>query len=123
MTNLSHLSQPIGAAVLTPEEQSAVWFFRSLVRVRLGGFVTGGELAVLGQRGERGYGSPVHQHQADDEIFFVIDGELRVEVDGVARAEPNATTPPPGLAQPDVVALSALAKTYGIDIIGPTPRP
>jgi quercetin dioxygenase-like cupin family protein len=72
-------------AVLTASEQSAVWFLGSLVRVRLDATATGGTLAVLEHRGERGYGSPVHRHQADDETFFVLDGEIRVEVDGMSR--------------------------------------
>jgi hypothetical protein len=35
---------------------------------------------------ERGLGSPVHRHHVDDETFLVLEGELRVEVDGQARA-------------------------------------
>jgi quercetin dioxygenase-like cupin family protein len=85
MTDIDARFTP-GPAVLTPEEQSAVWFLGSLVRIRLGAPETGGELAVLEHRGERGYGSPLHRHQDDDETFFVIDGELRVEVDGEALA-------------------------------------
>jgi quercetin dioxygenase-like cupin family protein len=71
-----------GPAILTPEVQKAVWFLGALVQVRTGGDATAGRLAVLEHRGERGYGSPVHRHLADEETFFVIDGELRVEVGG-----------------------------------------
>lgn len=40
---------------------------------------------------QRGYGSPLHQHHADEETFLVLDGELRVEVGGEARpAGPGA---------------------------------
>jgi quercetin dioxygenase-like cupin family protein len=169
MTDLNARPTPNAPVVLTPEEQSAVWFLGSLVKVRLDTRDSGGQLAVLEHRGERGYGSPVHRHQRDDETFFVLDGELRVEVDGQTRtagpgsvaflprqlthafvvtsaearfltlhtpagfdaftreagtpAHPSVSTPPAGLTQPDPAALRALAKTHGIDIIGPPPRP
>lgn len=169
MTNLTNPAQPISPAILTPEEQSVVWFLGSLVRIRIDTDATNGELAVLEHRGERGYGSPLHLHHADDETFFVLDGELRVEVDGHTRSagagtvaflprqlshafvvtsaearfltlhtpagfdaftraagtpgDPHSSTPPAGLTQPDPAALRTLAKNYGIDIIGPPPRP
>ncbi len=66
-------------AVLTPEDQAAVRFLGSLVQVRLGAAATAGQLAILEHQGERGYGSPRHLHQADEETFFVLEGELRFE--------------------------------------------
>jgi quercetin dioxygenase-like cupin family protein len=73
-------------AILTSDEQQAVWFLGALIRVRAGGDVTAGQLAILEHGGERGYSSPVHRHDVDEETFLVLDGELRVEVDGQARA-------------------------------------
>lgn len=73
-------------AILPPDAQEAVWFLGALVRIRLGGDATGGTLAILEHRGERGFSSPLHRHAADDETFFVLDGELRVEVDGRVHA-------------------------------------
>lgn len=72
-------------AILRPEEQQAVWFIGMLVQIRLGGPATAGRLAILEHHGERGHGSPVHRHDSDDETFFVLDGELRVEVDGESQ--------------------------------------
>ena len=72
-------------AILTPEAQQAVWFMGALVRVRAGGNATAGKLAVLEHQGERGYSSPLHRHLADEETFFVLDGEVRVEVGGEAH--------------------------------------
>jgi quercetin dioxygenase-like cupin family protein len=85
MTDLDPRHTISGPAVLTSEEQSAVWFLGSLVRIRLDSAASGGTLAVLEHRGELGYGSPVHRHQDDDETFFVLDGELRVDVAGESR--------------------------------------
>jgi quercetin dioxygenase-like cupin family protein len=84
MTDLDDLHVPTEPALLTPEEQRAVWFLGALDRVLVGGADTAGRLAVLEHRAERGHGSPLHRHDSDDETFFVLEGELRVEVDGRA---------------------------------------
>ena len=73
-------------AILTPDVQQAVWFLGALVVFRLGGATTQGRFAVRDHHGERGHGSPLHRHDAEEETFFVLDGELRVEVDGQAQA-------------------------------------
>lgn len=85
MTFQSSGDVPATPAVLTPEVQRAVWFLGALVRIRASGDSTSGCLAVLEHRGERGYSSPLHRHLVDEETFFVIDGEVRVEVDGRAH--------------------------------------
>ncbi len=55
-------------------------------RVRAGEDATAGKLANLEHQGERGYSSPMHRHLADEETFFVLDGEVRVEVHGEVHA-------------------------------------
>jgi quercetin dioxygenase-like cupin family protein len=91
MTFANEAEPPRGPAILTPEVQQAVWLLGALVRVRAGGNATAGKLAVLEHQAERGYSSPVHRHLADDETFFVLDGDVRVEVDGEAHpAGPGA---------------------------------
>ena len=77
---------PCTPAILTPEVQQAVWFLGALVRVRASGEATAGSLDVLEHQGGRGYSSPLHRHLAQEETFFVLDGELRVEVGGEAHA-------------------------------------
>jgi quercetin dioxygenase-like cupin family protein len=77
---------PSAPAILTPDVQQAVWFLGALIRIRAGGDATAGSLAILEYEGERGYSSPVHRHLADEETFFVLDGELRVDVAGRSRA-------------------------------------
>jgi quercetin dioxygenase-like cupin family protein len=86
MTFQNDADTPAPPAILTPEIQQAVWFLGALVRVRVSGDATAGRLALIEHRCERGFASPVHRHLADDETFFVLDGELRVEVDGEAHA-------------------------------------
>jgi quercetin dioxygenase-like cupin family protein len=86
MTDLHDLPVPATPAILPPDVQQAVWFLGSLVRIRAGGEATAGRLAILDHQAERGYSSPVHRHHAAEETFLVLDGELRVEVDGQVRA-------------------------------------
>ncbi|HEY7045640.1 MAG TPA: cupin domain-containing protein [Jatrophihabitantaceae bacterium] len=154
-------------AILTPDVQQAVWFLGALVRFRLGGTATGGRFAVLDHQGERGHGSPLHRHDADEETFFVLDGEVRVEVDGQTRAagagavaflprrlphgfvvtsrqarwltlhvpagfddfvlDAGTRAPsvdaPPDEPPPDPATLAAIARSHGIEILGPPLTP
>lgn len=73
-------------AILSPEVQKAVWFFGGVVRIRTGGDATGGRFAILEHQAERGHSTPRHRHDVADETFLVLDGELRVEVDGQVYA-------------------------------------
>jgi len=78
---MTDTSRAATTPVLTdPETQAAVNFLGALVRTRIGGPATAGRFAVLEHAGERGYMSPLHLHEADEETFLVLDGELRVEV-------------------------------------------
>src|SRR5258705_11738484 len=72
-------------AILTPEVQQAVWFLGPLVRVRASGDATAGRLDLLEHQAERGYASPGHRHLAEEETFFLLDGEGRVEGGGRAH--------------------------------------
>ncbi len=117
-------------AVLTPEEQRAVWFLGALIQIRVGGGSAWGGLAIREHAGPRGYSSPLHCHEADEETFFILDGDVRVEVGGravtavpgTAAAHSPFETPPDELL-PDPAALAAIAASYGIEILGPSPSP
>jgi quercetin dioxygenase-like cupin family protein len=71
-------SQPI---VTDPTTQPLVSFLGGLVRSRLSSADTDGGFAILEHTGERGYCSPLHLHDNDEETFLVLEGTLRVEVD------------------------------------------
>ncbi|GAA0546538.1 Cupin domain-containing protein [Saccharopolyspora erythraea NRRL 2338] len=92
VTGQSSYTVPVEPAFLDTESQQAVWFLGALVRIRAGVERTAGNFALLEHQGApRGYGSPLHRHHAEEETFFVLDGELRVVVDGVTRgAGPGA---------------------------------
>ena len=69
-------------AITTPDTQDKVSFLGELYQVRVAGRDTAGGFAVIETWCERGHGSPMHIHRSDTETFVVLDGEMRVVVDG-----------------------------------------
>ncbi|MFQ6147082.1 cupin domain-containing protein [Streptomyces seoulensis] len=84
---MTSLSGNITAPVLTdPDTQTAVNFLGGLVRMRARAADTAGAYALLEHSGERGYMSPLHLHENDEETFVVLEGTLRVEVGNEVRS-------------------------------------
>ncbi len=84
------MTSPSGA-ITTPvltdaDTQDAVLFLGGLVHLRARAADTGGTFALLEHSGERGYMSPLHLHESDEETFLVLDGTLRVEVGDEVRS-------------------------------------
>ncbi|MCK6627613.1 MAG: cupin domain-containing protein [Anaerolineae bacterium] len=61
---------------LAQEEGQAVWFLGVPVFIKATGEQTGGAFGLTEQILPVGDESPYHIHQAEDEIFFVLEGEL-----------------------------------------------
>lgn len=59
-----------------------VWWKTGRVTVKASAAETGGRLAQLVVEGPRGDATPMHVHRSDDELFYVLDGELTVLIDG-----------------------------------------
>ncbi|POX58398.1 cupin domain-containing protein [Streptomyces sp. Ru62] len=84
---MTSLSGNITSPVLTdPDTQQAVRFLGGLVRMRARAADTAGAYALLEHTGERGYMSPLHLHESDEETFLILDGTLRVEVGNEVRS-------------------------------------
>ncbi|MHA6757862.1 cupin domain-containing protein [Streptacidiphilus sp. PAMC 29251] len=111
MTLFTQTPNPLTPSILSQEEQQAVWFLGALVRLRVKGDHTHGNLSVLEHLGERGYSSPLHSHATDEETFLVLDGELRVEVDGHQHA-----------AGPGSIAVLPRALPHSFVVTSPTAR-
>src|SRR5256885_1746712 len=80
-TTMTDTSRGVTAPLVTDSDsQAAVNFLGAVVRMRAGSVDTAGQFALLEHAGERGCMSPLHLHEADEETFLVLDGELRVEV-------------------------------------------
>lgn len=67
--------------ITTADEHRLIqWFPGTRVRVLLEGATTGGQLSAVEITTQQRYTTPVHVHHSDDEVFLVLDGEVRVWV-------------------------------------------
>jgi quercetin dioxygenase-like cupin family protein len=67
----------------TPETQPApapLWFIDDLAVVHLDGEQTGGAYGLTEMWGRRGDMPPLHVHRAEDEMFYVLEGEMSLYV-------------------------------------------
>lgn len=64
----------------TAQLAGAIWFIDNLGWIRISGDETDGRLAVVELAGRRGHMPPLHVHQAEDEAFVVLDGEITLYV-------------------------------------------
>jgi quercetin dioxygenase-like cupin family protein len=81
MTDINGHLHPEGRFI--PEsEQTAVWLMDGLAQVRVPGEATRDSFTVVQHTGIRGYTTPQHVHNIEDEVFIVLDGTLRMVCDG-----------------------------------------
>lgn len=66
----------------TLEESTAQWFLGNQVWQRAGGPQTDGQAGLIEQITFAGLGSPDHVHHREDEMFYVLEGELRFFSEG-----------------------------------------
>lgn len=59
------------------DEGEALWFNGGLCIVKARAHETDGRLAAVEFRVPAGFGSPLHIHHHDDEMFLVLDGDVR----------------------------------------------
>jgi len=52
----------------------------ALLEFKATGEDTGGQFWLAEQTSGQGYASPVHRHSREDELFAVLDGQLRIQV-------------------------------------------
>ncbi|BCJ65818.1 cupin domain-containing protein [Polymorphospora rubra] len=60
--------------VLKADEGEAYWFLGNLVTVKAAGAQTRGRLTVAEFVNPPGFAPPLHRHQTEDELFYVISG-------------------------------------------------
>jgi quercetin dioxygenase-like cupin family protein len=70
---LSARNQPY---ILTREEGQAVWFLGTLMLFKATGEDNGETFSLIEQVLPPGFAPPLHVHHAEDEAFYVLDGEL-----------------------------------------------
>lgn len=70
-------------SVLGPEDGEAFWGLDgSLWTMKASAAQTHGQFSLLEEVAPRGDGTPLHVHGADDEAFYVLEGELTFFLDG-----------------------------------------
>lgn len=81
------------AAVVTEQDAGeSLWFGGGLVTFKVTSAQSGGSLLLFEHAASRGKMTPLHLHADFDETFYVLEGELLVNLDGVEhRAGPGAT--------------------------------
>src|SRR5690349_19876056 len=74
---------------LTREEGQAIWFLNTLTLVKATGAQTGGAYGLIEQRIPAGFASPYHLHRAEDETFYLLEGEA-IFISGDRRIKATA---------------------------------
>src|SRR3954463_812270 len=56
-----------------------LWFLDTLATVRVGHDEGNDGISVLERRAPHGDSAPLHVHRNEDEVFYVLEGELRLK--------------------------------------------
>jgi quercetin dioxygenase-like cupin family protein len=70
---------------LDPGEGEALWFNNDLLTFKATGAQTGGAYLLVEELARRGKVTPLHTHPAEEETFYVLDGEALMHLDGEQR--------------------------------------
>src|SRR5436309_2281648 len=64
--------------VLAKGEGEGIWFLNNLMTVKAGGDNTGNAFTLIESLAPAGFGPPPHVHHAEDEAFYVLEGEATI---------------------------------------------
>lgn len=67
--------------VLERDEGQAIWFLGTRMTVKAGGEATAGAFTIIDQECPPDFAAPMHIHRLEDELFYVLEGALRVTCD------------------------------------------
>lgn len=62
--------------LLADEEGRPIWSFGALMNLKMTGDETGGAFALVDHLADPGVESPYHVHHREEELFYVLDGEI-----------------------------------------------
>ena len=81
-----------GQSIIGPGEQRVLQVLGEVITVKIGGEQTGGRYAVIEEVSPVGGGPPLHVHLREDELFYVLGGELEFQLgDQRFRAKAGST--------------------------------
>jgi quercetin dioxygenase-like cupin family protein len=79
----SHTRAPIA---LDPGEGEALWFNNDLLTFKATAAQTGGAYMLVEEVARHGKVTPLHMHPAEEETFYVLEGEALMHLDGEQRS-------------------------------------
>lgn len=65
---------------MTPAKPNALWFLNSRLSICVSHEDSGDGISIIEQRAPFGEAPPLHVHRDEDEIFHILDGEVRFQV-------------------------------------------
>ena len=80
------------AVIRRAGEGETLWFDGGLLTITVAAEDTGGAFAVFDYLATRGKASPLHRHPDAEETFWVVEGTIRVHIDGVEHEGSNGAT-------------------------------
>jgi quercetin dioxygenase-like cupin family protein len=108
----AHASQTRAPIALDPDEGEALWFNNDLLTFKATGAQTGGVYLLVEELARHGKVTPLHEHPAEEETFYVLEGEALMHLDGEERslAAGCFVSVPPGVPHAYLVT-SKVART------------
>lgn len=70
--------------LLAPGEGDRWWFLNHVQNIKVAGKQSGNTMTVIEFEGPAGFGPPPHIHHREDEMFYVLEGEVEFWCDGSA---------------------------------------
>lgn len=107
---------PTRPYVRRPEEGEALWFLGSLVTVKATGAETRGRVTVVEFVNPPGFAPPLHRHQDEDEMFYLLSGraEFRCGEDVLIAGPGDFVLLPVGLPHTFIVGSDEPLRTLQI---------
>ena len=114
------MTLPIGPQRLSDGEGEALWFLGSFLTVKVGGDRTRGRLTVIDFVNPPGFAPPLHRHENEDEVFYVLEGSATFLCDGleIAAGVGDLVHLPAGLPHSFIVDTSAPLRVLQITTPG-----
>jgi mannose-6-phosphate isomerase-like protein (cupin superfamily) len=79
---MTQSTQTLAPAVTRAGEGEARWWFECLAEIKLTAEQTGGLLSIVEITEPPDVVAPLHVHHRDDETFWILEGDLTIEVGG-----------------------------------------
>src|SRR5207244_36275 len=82
-------NQALAAATVKTGDGEARWWFGQLAEIKATAADTGGQFTIIEVTCAPGFEAPLHVHHREDEAFWILDGNVTLEV-GEQKIEASA---------------------------------